>query len=341
MTSPAVVNYASAKQSVELREVPLPEIGPTDVLLKVAAVGVCGSDLHQWTGDHSWEVNYPVILGHEFCGEVEQLGVGVTQYEVGDRVVSETAAVIDENNPMSRAGQYQLDPSRKGFGYGIDGAMTGYVSVPARCLHTLPASLSFAHAALTEPCCVAYSATVANARIMPGDRIVVFGPGTIGLLCAAMATLCGAKVAVVGLPADRDRLKIAEDSYGCTPIIGDPQQWASETDGLGADGVIDAAGVSATLKQAIAIVRPRGWISKVGWGIQPLDFSLDPIVQKNVTLQGSFSHNWPVWERVLRLLADGALDVRPLLGGEWPLHQWRDAFESMHQGEIVKAILRP
>jgi alcohol dehydrogenase/L-iditol 2-dehydrogenase len=341
MTSPAVVNYASAKQSVELREVPLPAIGPNDVLLKVAAVGVCGSDLHQWTGDHSWEVNYPVILGHEFCGEVEQLGVGVTQFEVGDRVVSETAAVIDENNPMSRVGQYQLDPSRKGFGYGIDGAMTKYVSVPSRCLHALPAALPFEHAALTEPCCVAYSATVANTRILPGDRIVVFGPGTIGLLCAAMATLCGAKVAVVGLQADRERLKIAEDFYGCTPIVGDPQPWASESDGLGADGVIDAAGVSITLKQAIAIVRPGGWISKVGWGIQPLDFSLDPIVQKNVTLQGSFSHNWPVWERVLRLLTDGALDVRPLLGGEWPLHEWQGAFESMHQGEIVKAILRP
>ena len=85
----------------------------------------------------------------------------------------------------------------------------------------------------------------------------------------------------------------------------------AEGDGLGVDGVIDAAGVSATLKTAIDIVRPAGWISKVGWGPQPLGFSLDPLVQKNITLQGSFSHNWPIWERVIRLLATGMLDVEP------------------------------
>ena len=86
-------------------------------------------------------------------------------------------------------------------------------------------------------------------------------------------------------------------------------------DGLGVDGVIDAAGVSATLKTALEIVRPDGWISKVGWGPQPLNFSLDPLVQKNITLQGSFSHNWPIWERVIRLLATGQLDVNPIVGG--------------------------
>ena len=89
------------------------------------------------------------------------------------------------------------------------------------------------------------------------------------------------------------------------------------------------------------IVRPGGWISKVGWGPQPLDFSLDPLVQKNITLQGSFSHNWPIWERIIRLIATGALDVRPITGGVWPLSQWKEAFETMHSGKIVKAILKP
>jgi alcohol dehydrogenase/L-iditol 2-dehydrogenase len=88
-------------------------------------------------------------------------------------------------------------------------------------------------------------------------------------------------------------------------------------------------------------VRPAGWISKVGWGPQPLNFSLDPLVQKNVTLQGSFSHTWPMWERVLALLASGRLDVRPITGGVWPLEEWHTAFERMHGGEIVKAVLKP
>ena len=99
--------------------------------------------------------------------------------------------------------------------------------------------------------------------------------------------------------------------------------------------------MSAALSTALDLVRPAGWISKVGWGPQPLDFSLDPLVQKNVTLQGSFSHNWPIWERVIRLIATGALDVRPITGGVWPLAEWHEAFETMHSGQIVKAVLKP
>ncbi len=336
----AVVNFSPEKYSVELRQIPKPEIGPQHVLLEVAAVGVCGSDLHQWTSDHSWPVNYPVVLGHEFSGRIAALGKNVQGWKEGDRVVSETAAVIDLNSPLRHQGRYNLDPTRKGFGYGVDGAMTKYVSVPARCLHHVPEGLALEKAALTEPCCVAYSATVQNVNISPGDYIVVIGPGPIGLLCAALAKLQGAIVAVAGLEKDATRLAIAQQ-YGCDIITGDYTDWVKQGDGLGVDGVIDAAGVSQTLKTAIDIVRPAGWISKVGWGPQPLDFSIDPLVQKAVTLQGSFSHNWPIWERVLRLLSTGMLDIDPIIGGEWGLTDWKEAFQTMHSGEIVKAILRP
>jgi len=340
MNIPAVVNFAPERGSVELREIEQPTIGENEVLLQVAAVGVCGSDLHQWTGDHSWPVNYPVVLGHEFSGRIAQVGKGVRGWSEGDRVVSETAAVIDENNPMSRRGLYNLDPSRRGFGYGVNGAMTTFVRVPARILHRVPDGLSLTYAALTEPCCVAYSAVVKNAHIEPGDRIVVLGPGTIGILCAAMARLCGAQVAVVGLESDRKRLEIAR-GYGCDTVVGDPRAWAFERDGLGADGVIDAAGASITLKTALEVVRPAGWISKVGWGPKPLGFNLDPLVQKNITLQGSFSHNWPIWERVVALLASGQLDVKPIVGGTWSLGSWREAFDKMHHGDVVKSVLLP
>lgn len=338
--SPAVVNFSREPHSVELREFARPEAGPEDVILAVEAVGVCGSDLHQWTSSHSWPVNYPVVLGHEFGGIIAEVGSGVKGWSEGDRVVSETAAVIDPKSPMTRSGRYNLDPNRKGFGYGVDGAMTRFVRVPARCLHRVPAGLAFEQAALTEPCCVAYNAVIANARIEPGDRVLVLGPGPIGILCAAMARLAGAEVALVGLERDRARLNIAK-AYGCDVIVGDATEWARARDGLGVDGVVDAAGVSAALKTALELVRPAGWISKVGWGPQPLNFSLDPLVQKNITLQGSFSHNWPMWERVLALLASGRLDVRPITGGVWPLEQWHEAFEKMHGGEIVKAVLRP
>jgi L-iditol 2-dehydrogenase len=338
--SAAVVNYAPEKYSVEVREIAMPEIGEEDVLLEVANVGVCGSDLHQWTADHSWAVNYPVVLGHEFGGNILQLGSRVKGWKEGDRVVSETAAIINADSPLSRAGLYNLDPDRKGFGYGVNGAMTRYVRVPARCLHRVPEQVPFEQACLTEPCCVAFNAVVENARIRPGDRVIVLGPGTIGILCAAMAKLCGGEVAIVGLEQDKNRLEIAR-AYGCEPIVGDATEWAKRRDGLGADLIIDAAGTSMTLKIAMQLVRPNGHITKVGWGPQPLGFSLDPLVQKNVTLQGSFSHNWPIWERVLGLMASGTLDVRPIIGGVWPLEQWHEAFERMHKGEVVKSVLKP
>ena len=229
MKSAAVVNYAPEKGSVEIREIEKPIIGDEDVLLEVSNVGVCGSDLHQWTADHSWAVNYPVVLGHEFGGHIVETGNKVTRWKEGDRVVvSETAAVIDVNNPMSRVGLYNLDPSRKGFGYGVNGAMTRFVRVPARCLHKVPDQIPFEHACLTEPCCVAYSAVVENTGIKPGDRVIVLGPGTIGILCAAVARICGAQVAIVGLEADKHRLDIAKQ-YGCETIIGDATDWAKRT----------------------------------------------------------------------------------------------------------------
>ncbi|WP_366918973.1 zinc-binding dehydrogenase [uncultured Gimesia sp.] len=341
MTQTAVVNYAPEAKSVELRDIPVPDIGADEVLLEVSAVGVCGSDLHQWTADHSWPVNYPVVLGHEFAGTIYKTGSLVTNWSEGNRVVSETAAIIDPDNPMSREGRYNLDPTRKGFGYGVNGAMTRFVRVPARCLHHVPDSLPLEKAALTEPCCVAFNAVVMNGDIQPGDRIVVFGPGPIGLLCAAMARLQGAEVAVVGLERDKERLEIAKRFYGCQPVIDGLDDWAFETDGLGVNGVVDAAGVSITLKKSLEIVRPGGWVSKVGWGPQPLGFSLDPLVQKNIRLQGSFSHNWPIWERVIRLLTTGQLNIEPIIGGVWSLNEWHTAFETMHSGEIVKAVLTP
>jgi alcohol dehydrogenase/L-iditol 2-dehydrogenase len=241
---------------------------------------------------------------------------------------------------MTRSGLYNLDPNRKGFGYGVNGAMTRYVRVPARCLHHIPDHLPFEEACLTEPCCVAYNSVVVNSRIRPGDRVIVLGPGTIGILCAAVARLCGAEVAVVGLEADRKRLETAKQ-YGCETIIGDASEWARSQDGLGADLVIDAAGASMTLKIAMDLVRPNGQITKVGWGPQPCGFSLDQLVQKNVTLQGSFSHNWPIWEKVIALLGSGTLDVKPIIGGIWPITSWKEAFEKMHHGEVIKSVLKP
>ena len=341
-----LVNFAKEPYSVELRELAVPEIGEDDALLQVQAVAVCGSDLHQFAGKASWPVNYPVVLGHEFAGSVVRLCSRAKGFKEGDRVVSETAARLPQDSPYLRRALYNLDPKRLGFGYGVDGAMAGYVKVPARCLHHLPDSLGFEEAALTEPCCVAYNAVCVNSHVRPGDSVAIVGPGPIGLLSAAMAKLCGAgQLIVIGIPADAKRLETARRIGADTVLVdenGHVEEWVRDFgDGYGVDLVIDAAGVSASLKLALDIVRPAGRITKVGWGPQPLNFSLDPLVQKAVTLQGSYSHNWPIWEKVLLLLSSGKIDLQSIVNRISPLSEWRETFEQMRSGAIVKGVLKP
>lgn len=354
----AIVHYALKEGAVELREVKSPpEPGDDEVLLQSRAVGVCGSEVHQFHNSQSWPVRVPVILGHEFCGVVARAGKAVRGFKAGDRVASETAARICGECAYCRSGEYNLCPSRRGFGAGIDGAMADFVNVPARCLHHLPDAVTWERAALTEPCCVAYNATCIKTQIRAGDSVLVLGPGPVGLLCLALAKLSGAGwLGVVGLEKDHKRLAIAR-SLGADAILvagkkkdekvkgaGADEPIAavhSLGDGLGVDVVIDASGASQPLEFAMAAVRPGGQITKVGWGPQPLGFSLDPMVQKAVRIQGSFSHNYRIWERVIALLASGRLDPLPLVGRVAPLEEWKTCFNEMAGGQIVKGVLVP
>jgi L-iditol 2-dehydrogenase len=342
---PAVVQTEMKKGAVELREMPVPEPGEGEVLLRVRGVGVCGSDVHQYHNTQSWSVRVPVILGHEFCGTVAALGKGVKGFAEGELVASETAADIDLDCPLTRVGQYNLDPSRRGFGYDLHGAMAEYVKVPVRLLHRVPKGVPAEVAAMTEPCCVAYQATVVNARIRPGDVVVVIGPGPIGLLCATMARLSGAgRVILAGTPRDKGRMEVGLKA-GATHAAESAEEVVAllkgMSDGLGADVIIDAAGASITLKSALDWARPAGHISKVGWGPQPMNFSMDALVKKAVTLQGSFSHTWAVWERVLAMLGTGQLDPRPFLSKVSAIGDWKASFDGMHAGDLIKPVLTP
>jgi alcohol dehydrogenase/L-iditol 2-dehydrogenase len=343
----AVVHKELRPGGVELLDMPAPQPSSDDeVILRVGGVSVCGSDVHQYHNTQSWPVNVPVILGHEFGGTVAALGANVKNFREGDRVVSETAARICGECVYCRTGEYNLCPQRMGFGYGLHGAMAEFVSVPARCLHHIPDHVPFWQAALTEPCCVAYNAVCKRTDIRAGDTVIVLGPGPIGLLCQMMASLAGAgRVIVAGIARDQARLKsaraIGADDVWDLEQVNLTERMASLGDGLGAEVVIDATGASPALKTALQMVRPNGQITKVGWGPQPLNFSIDPLVQKAATLRGSFSHNYPIWERVIALMADGKIDVTPIVGKRSNLPGWQACFEGMHSGEIIKAVLEP
>ncbi|OUC05499.1 molecular chaperone GroES, partial [Litorilinea aerophila] len=191
----------------------------------------------------------------------------------------------------------------------------------------------------------AYNALVEKTAMKPGDLVVIQGPGPIGIMALQIARLRGAGTLVVlGTDVDQHRLEVAEE-LGAHYVLNiqrdDPVALIrSLGDGFGADLVVDCTGVSRALQQSLELVRPNGRITKIGWGPQPLDFSLDPLVGKAVTLQGSFSHTYPTWERALGLLSTGQINLGPVIGGVYPLTEWEEAFHAMERGDNVKSVLQ-
>lgn len=340
----ALVKYGLGDGEVEVRDVAEPELLPGTVLVAARAVGVCGSDIHMWRNKQSWPTRQPVILGHETAGVIAAVADDVRDWQVGDRVVCETAASTCGQCALCRNGRYNLCPWREGYGAVRDGAFGQLMVAEPRVLHRIPESLSFEEAAMTEPFAVAYNALVERATVTPGDLVVVQGIGAIGALSVQVARLRGAgTIVVLGTPVDSIRLQAAL-GLGADRTLDITVDDASEVvrslgDGLGADLVVDATGASAALKQGLDLVRPYGSIVKIGWGPQPLDFSLDPLVAKAVTLYGSFSHTWTTWERVLELLSQRKLDARAVIGGVYELADWHEAFDAMESGRNIKSVM--
>ena len=342
----AVVKYADAPGATELRDVPVPDIGKTDVLVQVAYVGVCGTDPHLHKNASAFKFERPFILGHEFAGTIAKTGEEVTGFSIGDRVTAETHAEFCGKCALCRQNNYHLCRERKGYGFHVDGAFTKFVRVPERILHRVPGNVPLRAASITEPFCVAYKSIVSNSRIRPGDRVVVIGPGPIGVLCAKMAQLSGAgEIVVVGTEGDDKRLALSKE-WGATLVINstkdDPlKRILSLGDGLGADLVVDTAGVAEALKLSMHAVRPAGQITKIGWGTKPVNFSLDPLIAKSVTLKGHFSHTWDVWEHCLTLMSKGMIDLERIITHEFSLDQWEKAFELVETKKAMKVVLTP
>ncbi|MDQ3930955.1 MAG: zinc-binding dehydrogenase [Chloroflexota bacterium] len=342
----ALVKYANVPGAVEIRDVPEPEIGPGDALLKVRAVGICGSDLEMYHHQVGFEVSPPVTLGHEFSGTVVEVGSNGVDFKPGDRVVSETAAYVCGVCVQCRTGNYNECPNRRGFGVKYNGADAPFVAVRQGILHHVPRNVDLAEAALTEPLCVAYNALVVKSRIRPADLVVILGPGAIGLMCTQIARVSGASnIVLAGLPHNAARLEIG-GKLGATHTVDLskddlPGLVAELSGGVGADLVVDAAGPSATVKLALDIVKRNGQITKIAWGPRPLDLSLDLLLAKAVTFQGVFSHTWDTWERVLRLQATGQVRFAEMISHRVPLEDWKVAFDALETGEAVKALIFP
>ena len=344
-TMRALVRHGREARAFEVRSVPVPEIAPDEVLVKVAYAGICGTDPHTYRTEDAG-LTEPLIQGHEYSGTIRAIGGEVTGWSVGDRVAPESCVYYCGTCRLCQTNHHYLCRDHRSYSYGIQGVFAEYAKAPARILHRVPEGVSLRQASMAEPFCVSYQAVVVNNALEPGETVVVVGPGPIGLLAAMSARIAGAsQVIIVGTEGDELRLQLAMDC-GATMALN-----SSEEDpvprlralggGYGADLVVDAAGPQSVLQLALDIVRPGGRIAKIAPTRARICMDLDSLVHRNVALNGFFGLTWETWEKCMTFMASGQADLERVATHELPLDQWRTGYELVEAKQAAKVLLTP
>ncbi len=342
----ALVKTVDGPGHLELRDVPVPQIAPDEVLVRVRACGVCGSDLKIQDGQH--RCTPPVVLGHEFAGEIAETGARVTGWAVGDRVVSEQHTGACGRCRQCLTGNAFACASKRAPGYFVDGAFTDFIKLPAWLLHRIPNNLSFVEAAFAEPSAVAAHGVLDRTGIAPEDVVLVLGCGPIGLVAAKMAQVAGAsKVIITGVERDgQARLPKARE-LGIDYVVNMARTdlaalVADLTGGEGADVVIELSGAPTAIADAFRLARRLGRVGIIG---QPpaaeIAIPYREAVFRALTVSFSYSSKHTSWERVLSLFARGAIRPAQFVTHVLPLTEWERGFELSRSGEAVKVVLEP
>ena len=349
----AIVKYDFGKNTTELREVPIPNIGADDVLVEVKAAGVCGSDIAFDDGHHADILRPPVVLGHEFSGVIAKVGQNVSRWKVGDRVVSDNTGKVCGVCYACATADYLSCPERLGIGYGMDGGFAKYCKILGETLKLFPNSLmripegmSFEEAAILDPACNAYMAVVQEAKLIPGETIAIFGAGALGQFSVQAARAAGAaRIILIGLAEDEERFVLAKVHGATDFIMADKCDAVAEvlklTDGEGVAVVADCAGAAIVLKQAIGMVRTAGTIIKIGYDPRPLGFSLDDVVGRAIAIKGHFGYNWVSWRNVMNLVQAGKFTLDTAITHRMTLSRYKEAFDLLRKREAIKIILYP
>jgi L-iditol 2-dehydrogenase len=327
-----------------VRDVSVVRPGPSEVLLGVASCGVCGSDVHAFRSDPGFEwVTTPVTLGHEFSGIVEEVGPGVTRVSPGDRVVAVAVQGCGRCETCLSDATH-LCPDRVAIGLSRDGGMAEYAVMSEQHLVPVPEGLDLAVAALGEPLSVAVHAVDVRAEIEPGQRVVVSGPGPIGVLCGMLVRHRQSEVLLTGVEQDSaSRLPAAERVGLRTANLSEKPLEEHLRDSFGdyaPDVWIESSGSVRALGSALESVRPGGTVGVVGLYAEEMRFSPTDAVRREISLLFSYSCNYADYQTALDLLGTGAIDPDPLLS-KYPLGSAPEAFEAVGQGRTVKAMLLP
>lgn len=360
-------------KNLELVDAPVPQIGPDEVLVRVAACAICGSDVHGYDGSTGRRVP-PVIMGHEAAGTVAAVGQNVTCVHVGARVTFDST-VYCGHCFYCRRGEVNLCDARQVLGvscaeYRRDGALAEYVAVPQHCIYPLPDSLSFEHAALIEPTAIALHA-VNRATIEPGETAVVVGAGVIGLL-AIQALKCATAVSAVdsastaqravahdstaaaaaecprvaAVDVDQSRLELAK-RLGAELTLNPktcevPAEIKTWTQGRGTDVALEAVGHTGPVGLAVSCLRKGGRLVLIGNVAPTVELPLQQVVTRELTLLGSCASRGE-YPQAIQLSAEGRVDLASMISAVARLEEGPSWFDRLYNREpgLVKVVLRP
>jgi len=343
----ALVKERPAPGEVSYRDWPDPEVGPSDVLVAVRRAGLCGTDLSMYEWNRTITAGYkpelPLVMGHEFAGELAEVGGEATGVRSGDRVIVNPTLTCGACR-FCRDGRSMLCPDRKVMGLQAPGAFAEYAAVPAANVYRLPDSLPWDLAGLAEPFAVAVHA-LERAPVALGDVVAVVGPGSVGFcLLAALKLVPAARVLMVGLEADGHQLELAE-SMGATAVRSDRDDAGAIarelSDGFGADVVFETAGHPRAVEEAIRMTRKGGRVALVGLphDVSRIDTALLAMAEQEIF--GVRAYDVATWRRLPALLERASVELSRLITHRLPMGCFERAAEVTRSREGIKVLLTP
>lgn len=328
-------------EGLALQDCPVPQIGPSDVLIRVRKTGICGTDVHIWNWDE-WAartVPAPMIIGHEFAGEIVELGRDVTGLTLGQRCSGE-GHLIGHTSRQSRSGQFHLDPETRGIGVNVPGAFAEYLALPSFNVVPLPDGVSDRIGAILDPLGNAVHTALSFPLI--GEDVLVTGAGPIGIMAAAVARHVGARHVVI-TDVNQARLDLAARVADVVPVNVASEDLPSVCARLGMrqgfDVGLEMSGNAAAFDQMVGAMVMGGRIAMLGIPAAPTLVDWNRIVFKSLVIKGIYGREiFETWYKMLAMLENG-LDVSAVITHDLPMAEFEQGFRTMKAGQSGKIVL--
>ncbi len=342
----AVIKLKKGIDNIVYKDIPVPEINDDEVLIKVKAAGICGTDIHIY--HDSFPYWPPVVLGHEFSGIIEKAGKNIKNFKIGERVTSEPHQQVCGLCSYCRRGLIHLCDYKRSPGWGINGAMAEYIKLPEKLLHRLPDNITFEEGAVIEPISTVTHALIDRGFLTPEKFVVVLGPGPIGLIAVQVCMAIGAEnVVIAGTEEDEEhRLKIANELNIDHVINIDRTNLKdfikNKTGNFGANVVVECSGSEKGINSAVDILCKNGKLIAMGMvGKEIIGLKWQRIIMKEINICTSLSSTYNSWEYAISLLASGKINIRKIISHKFPLTKYREAFDLIMRKKALKVILVP